>query len=92
MSMSKNRETIISQIKKLQKVGKNINNKIQSLKKERTEINNKILDLCPHDEMYRVPNGDFHSPGWCYICNICYDYIKKQNINFDKIKLVKSYE
>ena len=85
--MSNSREIRVSQVKKLQKRVRKIYNKMQSLEKEKIEINNKILDLCPHDEICREP-GDFYGPSWDYKCTICGGYIKKQNIDFDKIKLI----
>nr|QBK89369.1 MAG: hypothetical protein LCMiAC02_04640 [Mimivirus LCMiAC02] len=86
--MSNSREIRVSQVKKLQKRVRKIYNKMQSLEKEKIEINKKILNLCPHDEIIKEP-GEYHGPSWNYVCNICCEYIKKHNIDFNKIKLIQ---
>ncbi len=86
--MRKNRETTVGQIEELQKRVRAIYKEIESLEKEKIEINNRILNLCPHDEIMKEFNEENHGYCWDYICTICGEYIKKHNINFDKIKLI----
>lgn len=48
------------------KIQSNLKNK----KKELELAENNLRSICEHD-YYAEDNGDYHKPGWYYICSIC---------------------
>jgi hypothetical protein len=51
----------------LQDAEKHVHNLKQTLK----DLQHKLEQVCSHDEFIAEDNGDYHKPGYYYICKNC---------------------
>jgi hypothetical protein len=57
-------------VKTLEEEVMELESNLKSKKKELEVAEINLRSICTHD-YYAEDNGDYHKPGWYYVCSIC---------------------
>jgi len=70
-----------NEVKSLEKEVNELSIKIEEKKKALNIAERNLQSVCEHN-YYAEDNGDYHKPGWYYVCSICKHWTSHRPKNY----------